>query len=117
MSQITKTNHSSIFESMLLKMAQAVETPPIPAQTEPQTFTGKVPQKGTGWGRIELKNLFEEWLDIERSSPHLTTSEYREKMSKLEDRILAQIQEMREDFTPEQSTSLGVDETIHFKSY
>jgi hypothetical protein len=119
MSQISKVGQSSIFESMLLKLAEPVQAPPISTpttQTEPQTFTGEVPQKGTGWGRIELKNLFEEWLDLNRSYSHLTTGEYREKMTQLEDKILAQIQEMREEYTPEKPAYRGVDETMHFRS-
>jgi len=95
MSKLTKTGHSSIFESMLSKLGQAVQAPPTPPQTEPQTFTGEVPQQGTGWGRIELKNLFEEWLTIDRSGTH-----ERAKLELLEKKIVSEIQNMKEPFTP-----------------
>ena len=87
MSKLTKTGHSSLLESMLSKVAQ----------TEPQTFTGNVPQQGTGWGRIELKNLFEEWLTLDRSG---TDEEARVRLEDIEKKIVAEIQHMKEPFTP-----------------
>jgi len=97
MSKLTKTGYSSIFESMLSKMAGPVQSPP----TGPQTFTGEVPQKGTGWGRIELKNLFKEWLDIDRGDFFSgTEEEARAALEDLEKKIVAEIQHMKEPFTP-----------------
>jgi len=82
---------------MLTKLAQSLEAPPAPPKTEPQTFTGEVPQKGTGWGRIELGNLFKEWLAIEKTAMYDDAS--RQKLEDLEQKIVAEIQNMKEPFT------------------
>lgn len=113
MSKISKTGNSQIVESMMSKIAAPTY---VPLKTEPQSFTGEPTKKPTGWGRIELKNIFTEWLDLERSHPHLTESEYQSKMSELENKISTEISNMKESFEPSMSTSYKVvDETSHYK--